>query len=389
MRRSTTVVLVVSLAILGIVALGACGGTATTTTTPSTTATTAASTTTASGATDTTGGTTETTWGAGFKPLDPAVKVTVAFDDAPGTAGLILADQMGFFKQVGIQVEWVKFNTGADMYTALAANKVDVGRGITTASLYNGAAQGVRVWVVADSGTNVPGKPNYFGIVVRKDLADQIKDYADLRGRNCLIVSKGSINERFLRLALAKGGLTVDDVTVTIIDSFPDLNTALGNNAADVAVQIEPLITAGEKDDIFVRFAKDAQDYAAGQQVACLLYSDAFAKKADVANAFMVAHLMGVRKYNDAVIHQKGNDMDAVIDLLAKNTFVQDPVMWTTMAPTGVDPDGTVLEKAVADDQQFYADIGMVQKTVPMTDVIDMSFAKYAVQVLGAYEPPK
>lgn len=388
MRRPVPIILVVSLAILGIVALAACGGT-TTTSAPATTTSTAATTTTASATTGTTGGTTETTWGAGFKPLSPPVKVTVAFDDAPGTAGLILADKLGYFKQVGIEVEWVKFNTGADMYTALAAGKVDVGRGITTASLYNGAAQGVRVWVVADSGTNVPGKPNYFGIVVRKDLADQIKDYADLKGRNCLIVSKGSINERFLRLALAKGGLTVDDVKVTIIDSFPDLNTALGNKAADIAVQIEPLITAGERDGIFVRFAKDAQDYAAGQQVAVLLYSDAFAKKKDVANAFMVAHLMGVRKYNDAVINQKGADMASIIDILAKNTFVQDAAMWTTMAPTGVDPNGTVLEQAVADDQQFYADIGMVQKTVPMTDVIDMSFAKYAVEVLGPYQPPK
>lgn len=316
-------------------------------------------------------------------------KVTVAYDDAPGTAGLILADKLGYFEKQGIKVEWVKFNTGADMYTALAAGKCDVGRGITTASLYNGAAQGVRVWVVADSGTNVPGKPNYFGLVVRKDLADQIKDYADLKGRNCLIVSRGSINERFLRLALAKGGLSIDDVKVTVIDSFPDLNTALGNKAADVAVQIEPLITRGEQEGILVRFPKDAQDYAPGQQVAVLLYSDAFAKRKDVANRFMVAHLMGVRKYNDAIVYQKGPEVDTIIDILVKNTFVQDPAMWKSMAPTGINPDGTVLEDAVAADQQFYADIGMVQKTVPLSDVIDMSFAKHAVEVLGPYEPPK
>ncbi|NLT35209.1 MAG: ABC transporter substrate-binding protein [Gaiellales bacterium] len=367
MRKAIIVFSVIALMILGTFIIAGCGESTTTTAAPTTT--TAAST--------------------GIKPLDPLVKVTVAFDDAPGTAGLILADQLGYFKDMGIEIEWKKFNTGADMYTALAADKVDVGRGITTASLYNGTAQGIRVWVVADSGTNVEGRNNYFGVVVRKDLENEIKDYADLKGRNCLIVSKGSINERFLRLALAKGNLTVDDVKVTIIDSFPDLNTALGNKAADVAVQIEPLITSGVDNGILVPFAKDASDYAAGQQVAVLLYSDSFAKKTDVANAFMYAHLKGVRKYNDAVIYQKGADMDQIIDVLVKNTFVQDPEMWKKMNPTGLNVDGSVLEDAVAADQDFYAGIGQVPTKVNMKDVIDMSFAKAAAAALGPYEPPE
>ncbi len=334
MRKVTIVALVALLAVLGLAVLAGCGGTTATTTTTAATETTGATTATTAGTT-----------GATLTPLNPPVEVNVAFDDAPGTAALILGDKMGFFKNVGITIKYTKFQSGADMYTALANGKVDVGRGILTASLFNGAAQGIPVWVVADAGQNIPNK-NYFGIVVRKDLADQIKDYKDLKGRTILIASIGSINELFMAKALEKGGLTKNDVTEKVIDSFPDLNTALGNKAADVAVQIEPLIYTGTKDGILVPFPKDAVDYAPGEEIAPLFYSDAFKNKADVAQAFMVAYLQGARAYNDAIV-QGTKDQQQVIDLLTKNTFVSDPTTWVKMNPTGINPDGKVDADAV------------------------------------------
>jgi sulfonate transport system substrate-binding protein len=380
MRKITIIGLVAILAIFGLVALVGCSSSSTTTSTEPTTVTTA-STTTGSVTTGTSVAATAT-----VTPISPAVTVGVAFDDAPGTAALILADKLGFFKAVGINVKYTKFQSGADMYTALATNKLDVGRGILTASLYNGAASGVKVWVVADAGTNVPNK-NFFGIVVRKDLAGQIKDYKDLKGRTILIVSKGSVNQLFLDKALAKAGLTEKDVTVKIIDSFPDLNTALGNKAADVAVQIEPLITQGVDSGLFVRFPKDAVDYAPGEEIAPLFYADNFKVNAQVANNFMVAYLQGARAYNDAIV-QGTKDQANVVAILSKNTFVNDKTMWVKMNPTGVDPNGFVDPKAVAVDQAFYVKAGLVPNPVPLSQIIDNSFTVFANKVLGPYTPP-
>jgi len=390
MKRILVLVLVGALAVLGLALLAGCGSSTTTTAAPATTATAAPATTTtmAPATTTSTPGATTTTAGAALPKIEPAVTVNLAFDDAPGTAGLILADELGYFKQVGININWVKFNSGADMYTALGAGKVDVGRGVLTASLFNGAAQGVKVWIVADSGTNVPGKPAYFTLVMAKNQEGKINDYPDLKGKKCIIASKGSINEIFLALALQKANLKLSDVTEVIIDSFPDINTALGNGAGDVGMQIESLITAGEDQGIIVRFPKDAQDFAPDQQVACLLYSDAFAKNKAVADAFMVAHLMGVRAYNDGIVQGDVNQAQ-ILDILTKTTFITDPAMWLKMAPTGVNPDGTVLATSVAIDQDFYAAQGLVPTKVPMADVIDMSFAEGAVKILGPYAPPK
>lgn len=378
MRRIIVLSLVAALAVFGIVALVGCGGGETTTTAAP------ESTTTAPPAEDTTTTAAEPT---GVTPLDPPVTVKVAYDNAPGTAGIILADQMGFFEKVGIKIEYVEFASGAHMYTSLAANQVDVGRGIITASLFNGAAQDVRVWVVADSGTNVPGKGSYFTVVIRKDLENEIKDYADLKGRKIGIVSVGSINEYFLRKALEKGGLTIDDVQPTIIAEFPDLNTGLANGAIDAAVQIESLITGGEEAGI-LKYFKDAEDYAPGEQVAVLLYSDDFAKNTEVANLFMYAHLQGVRAYNDAIV-QGSKDRDAILAILTENTFIDDPAMWTKMRPTGLNVDGAVLEDAVAGQQDYYAEIGQVDTKVTMDKVLDMSFATWAVDQLGPYTAPQ
>lgn len=378
MRRIIVLSLVAALAVFGIVALVGCGD--------DTTTTTAApeSTTTAPPAEDTT---TTAAPVEGVTPLDPPVTVKVAYDNAPGTAGIILADKMGFFEKVGIKIEYVEFASGAQMYTSLAANQVDVGRGIITASLFNGAAQDVRVWVVADSGTNVPGKGSYFTVVIRKELENEIKDYADLKGRKIGIVSVGSINEYFLRKALEKGGLTIDDVEPTIIAEFPDLNTGLANGAIDAAVQIESLITGGEEAGI-LKYFKDAEDYAPGEQVAVLLYSDDFAKNTEVANLFMYAHLQGVRAYNDAIV-QGSKDRDAVLAILTESTFIDDAAMWTKMRPTGLNVDGSVLEDAVAGQQDYYAEIGQVDTTVTMDKVLDMSFATWAVDQLGPYTAPQ
>jgi hypothetical protein len=59
------------------------------------------------------------------------------------------------------------------------------------------------------------------------------------------------------------------------------------------------------------------------------------------------------------------------------------------MRPTGLDPDGKVLEAAIANQQDYYAEIGQVQEKVEMDRVLDLSFAEYAVSVLGEYEPPQ
>lgn len=323
---------------------------------------------------------------AGTTATEKLDTVKVAFDDSVGESGVILGDELGFFKSQGIKIEYVKFNSGVDELTALASGQVDISRGIIAANLFNAAARGIDLKLVADGGTNIPGR-GYFRLCIKKSLADKVKDYKDLKGLKVGVASTGSINELLLELALAKAGMTSKDVQVVTVDSFPDLNTAITNGTVDAIMQLDPLVTKGVEQGILDPW-KDPSDYAPGEEISVVMYSPQFAGKKDLANKFMVGYLQGVRAYNDALI--TGNkDQDKVIDILTKKTFVNDPNLFKKMSPPGLDPNGAIPKDGVIHDQQWYMDKGLVKTATDINKLIDTSYVNYAVEKLGQYSPAK
>lgn len=308
--------------------------------------------------------------------------VKVAFDDAPSEAGIILADKLGFFEKHGIKIQYVKFNSGADELSAIISNQVDVSRGIINAALFNAANQGIGLKLVADGGHNIAGK-GYFQIALKKGLGEKYKTYEDMKGMRIAIASIGSINELFVQRALEKGGLTKNDIKFVIVDSFPDMLTAVANGNADAAMQIEPLITKGIDEGI-LEWWKDPDEYAKGEEISVLMYSPKFSLNKELGNNFMIAYLQGVRAYNDALVY--GNkDKDNIIDILTKNTFVNKSDIFLRMKPPGLDPNGYVLRQGVINDQKWYMKNGLVKKEADVDKLIDNSYVENALKILKEY----
>ncbi len=308
--------------------------------------------------------------------------VKVAFDNAPSEAGIILGDKLGFFENQGIKIEYVEFNSGADELSSIASNQVDVSRGIINAGLFNAASQGIDIKLVADGGHNIPGK-GYFQIALKKGLGEKYKNYEDLKGIRIAIASIGSINELFVQKALEKGGLTKDDIEFVIVDSFPDMLTAVANGNADAAMQIEPLITKGVDEGI-LEWWKDPDEYAQGEEISVLMYSPNFIKNKELGNKFMIAYLQGVRAYNDALV-TGDTDRDKVIDILTKNTFVDKADIFLRMKPPGLDPNGYVLKQGVINDQNWYMKNGLVKNQADIDKLIDNSYVDNALEILKEY----
>jgi sulfonate transport system substrate-binding protein len=312
--------------------------------------------------------------------------VKVAFDNAPSEAGIILGDKLGFFEKQGIKIEYVKFNSGADELSAVLADQVNISRGIINAALFNAANQGFNLKLVADGGYNIPGR-GYFQIALKKGLGEKCKDYKDLKGLRIAIASKSSINQLFVEKALEKGGLTENDVTFVVVDSFPDMLTAVANNSADATMQIEPLITKGVSEGI-LEWWKDPDEYTAGEEISVLMYSPYLVKNPELGKKFMVAYLQGVRAYNDALVYGK-KDQDKIIDILTKTTFVDTADVFKQMKPPGLDPNGHVLKQGVISDQEWYMKQGLVKSQANIDNLVDDSYVKYALQVLGEYKKPE
>lgn len=309
--------------------------------------------------------------------------VKVAFDNAPSEAGIILGDKLGYFEKQGIKIQYVKFNSGSDELSSIAANQVDVSRGIINAGLFNAVNQGINIKLVADGGHNIAGK-GYFQIALKKGLGSKYKEYKDMKGMRIAIASVGSINELFVQKALEKGGLTKKDVTFVVVDSFPDMLTAVANGNADACMQIEPLITQGISQGI-LEWWKDPDEYAQDEEISVLMYSPNFVKKASLGDKFMVAYLQGVRAYNDALV--TGDiDRDKIVDILTKNTFVDKAEIFLQMKPPGLDPNGYVLKSGVIADQNWYMKQGLVKTAANVDTLVDNSYVEKALKTLGEYK---
>ncbi len=318
---------------------------------------------------------------AKLTPLSPAQKLWVAEDGSPSGAGFYIAHAKGYFKELGLEVDIKPFESSGDMLPAIASGEIDVAGGITGANLFNAVARGLEIRIIADKGTNNPGK-SYFNMVVRKDLADQIKDYKDLKGKKIGVFSVGTLNEYTVEKALAKGGLTTKDVELIPLGP-PDMNLALANKSIEVGMQIEPMIAQAEQKGIAVRF-KDTTEFLPGGQIAVVLASPKFANNKAVAERFMVAYLKGLRDYNDAFI--KGQNTDAIIDILSKYSELKDKEVWKAVKVTGLNPNGAVFKDNLVDQYNWYKAKGSVKADVSLDKMIDLSLVDAAKKHVGDYK---
>lgn len=317
-------------------------------------------------------------------PLPQRVTVRIAEDGAASGAGFYIAEARGYFEQYNIGVEWVTFINSDDMLPAIAAGQLDVAGGISSASLFNAVIQGFDVRIISDKGRAV-SDGSYFTLVIRRDLAGQVRGYEDLAGLTVAYSAANAVDHYMTVRALEAGGLTEDDVNVVVIQDFAQMLAALATGAVDVAMEIEPLIARGVGEGIIERFL-DTSVYLPGAQVAVVLASPQFVANREVALRFMLAYLKGLREFNDVFFHGTG-DRDGVVEIMTRYTLLKDPAMWFQVNPPGLDPDGGVNVESLVDQYEFYKAHGALVGELDPRQVIDLSLAQEAVAILGPYRP--
>lgn len=315
-------------------------------------------------------------------PLENKEKVVIAEDGAASGAGFYIATEKGYFADYNIEVEFAQFSNSDDMLPALAAGEVDIAGGVSTASFFNAIAQGIDVKIIADKGHNVPGE-SYFTFVIGNHMVDEIKDYADFKGKKIAVSSHNSIDEYIFEEMIKHAGLTKDDVEFVLMGDFGSMLGAIDGGTIDAALNIEPIITQGVENGFHVRFG-DATDYAPESQIALVLGSPNFMNvEKDVSLRFMAAYLKGVRDYNDAFM--KGINKDEIIEIMMKHTAMKDPELWEKVNVTGLDPDGKMFIDDIYKQYAAYQENGAIRGEVDLEKAIDTSITEEAVEVIGEY----
>ncbi len=327
-------------------------------------------------------------WGASFAAQAQGL-VTVNYGVAifgSSDAGIFIADKKGYFREEGIQLTIVPFDSAAKMIAPLGAGHLDVAGGAISAGLFNATARGVNLKIVADKGSTPPGH-GYSPFMVRSDLiaSGRVKSAKDLKGLKVAMVAPGISPTGILNEVLKSGGLAYKDVEVTFM-AYSQHALAFQNKAIEASVTTEPNATVIENEKSAVRFIKDDEIYPY-HQIAVIIYGENFIKaKPEVARKFMRAYIKGVRDYNRGLKDGKlatGN-AEETIATLSEYTPIKDANVHRSVVSHSYDPDGRVNTDSLKKDFAFFKEMGWIEGDTSVDKVVDNSFVDWAIQSLGA-----
>jgi ABC-type nitrate/sulfonate/bicarbonate transport system substrate-binding protein len=319
-------------------------------------------------------------------PLNPPVKVRAGVTGTIGDAGVFIAQEQGYFRGQGLDVDLNVFQSAQQTIPLLGSGQLDTATGGASAGLMNAAGQDIPIRIAAGTSTMYPGFRSQ-GYVVRKDLVDSgsFQGCPSFRGLRVANAADGNTGQIVFAHLLRGCGLALAD-TESVLMTFGDMLPAFRNRAIDAAFMIEPGLTVGTEEGYFTLY-KSSDEVYPNQQGGVLLYSPQFiANQQPAAQRFMVAYLQGVRDYNDAFV--KNINKADIVAILARTTSLKDPALIERMAPVGLNPDGYANTEALASDIQWWLDNGYVKNRVDVAQVVDNTFVDYAVARLGRYAAP-
>jgi NitT/TauT family transport system substrate-binding protein len=162
-----------------------------------------------------------------------ATKLVVGHDLWIGYSGVFIAQEKGFFKDAGLEVQLKPFSNPGETLPAMIAGQLDIG--LTTVQnlvLLNGTSNVAAVTI------GLIDASNGADAIVAKD---SIKSVAQLKGKK-VGATLGEVNHFLLLVGLEKAGLNESDITLTNM-SADDAGAAFVAGQLDAAVTWEPWVT--------------------------------------------------------------------------------------------------------------------------------------------------
>ena len=185
---------------------------------------------------------------------------------------LTLAEQLGYFKAEGLDVEISDFAGGARALQAVVGGSADVVSGAYehTINLQN-KGQFFQAFVMQGRAPQIA-----LGVSV-KNLPDY-KTVADLKGKKIGVTAPGSSTNMMANMVLARAGLKASDVSFIGVGTSAGAITALRSGQIDAICNIDPVMTMLEqKGDVRVIFdtrtLKGTREVFGGSMPAACLYA--------------------------------------------------------------------------------------------------------------------
>jgi NitT/TauT family transport system substrate-binding protein len=159
---------------------------------------------------------------------------------APGTQSIslptMLAQELGFYKEAGLNVTLIEFQGGAKALESMMGGSADVVSGFYDHTIQMAAeGKNLRAFVAMLS---------YPGWVL---VSPNIASVEALRGKTVGVTALGSSSHMILNYLLVRHGLKPDDVSTTSIGSSGTAVGAVTHNKIDAATLTEPAVAMVQK----------------------------------------------------------------------------------------------------------------------------------------------
>lgn len=304
-------------------------------------------------------------------------KVSMALLRLTSSAPLFIAMDKGFFAEENLQVEPQWFDAAHPIAVATASSQVDVGATGITASLFNMAASGQKLAIVADKGREEKGYSSSALIVTADNYANGVTSLEALKGKRVGITQKGSTFHYMIGRMLETKGMSLNDVELIPLGKLSAVMAALESKQIDAAILNEPNISKVQRAGYgkMVVQVGDLIPY----QTSGVFYSPNFVKNEDAAVAFMKAYKKAVNYYYDAAIAKKdAKQLDEVVTIVSK--YVKAPVEDIKLGLPYIDRDGKLLSSDIATQIEWYASHGMLKGELKAEQVANTSFLEKAMK---------
>ena len=209
----------------------------------------------------------------------PKVAIAVGGKNLLYYLPLTVAEQLGYFKDEGLQVEISDFAGGAKALQALVGGSADVVSGAYEHTI-NMQAKGQTITAFV-----LQGRAPQIVFGISNKTMPNYKSIADLKGKKIGVTAPGSSTNMVANFVLAKGGLKPGDVSFIGVGTAAGALSALRSGQIDAMSNLDPVNAMLEqKNEIRViadtRTLKDTTALFGGPMPAASLYApEAFLKK--------------------------------------------------------------------------------------------------------------
>ena len=165
-----------------------------------------------------------------------------------------LAQELGFYKEEGLDVELQDFQGGAKALQALVGGSADVVSGFYDHTIQM-AAEG-RSLVAFVTMLRFPG----LVLVTSPQNAETITRVEHLKGRMVGVTAAGSSSQMFLTFVLTRAGVPPDAVSVTAIGAAATAVAAVEHGKVDAAWMADPALSLVKRHHPQIRVLADLRD---------------------------------------------------------------------------------------------------------------------------------